>query len=130
MTILFVEDNQLVQNVVRDTLELEGWQVDVCGDGVTALRKIESSAHYDLILTDNDLPGISGLELIECARKLTHRQGTPVIMLSASQQQAEASLAGANEFLRKPEDINLIVETIKRLFAPFHRKSLSSEAGG
>jgi two-component system chemotaxis response regulator CheY len=117
MTILLVEDNQMVQNAVRETLELEGWRVDVCGDGFTALRKIESSDHYDLILTDNDLPGVSGLELIECVRTLTHRKRTPVIMLSASQHQVESRVAGANEFLRKPEDIGLIVETIKRLLA-------------
>lgn len=81
-TILLVEDDKPVLRMVKDTLELEGWHVEACEDGTTALRLLESGAPCDLILTDNDLPGVSGLELIRRARKLTHRQGTPIIMLS------------------------------------------------
>jgi CheY-like chemotaxis protein len=47
LTILLVEDNRMVLSVVRETLELEGWRVDCCEDGYTALRIIESGRHYD-----------------------------------------------------------------------------------
>lgn len=101
--------------MVRDTLELEGWLVDCCEEGGAALRLIESGRHYDLIITDNDLPGASGLDLIRHMRTLDRRRGTPIIMLSASPYEAEARHAGADVFLKKPEDINVLVETIKRL---------------
>lgn len=116
-TILIVEDNKMVLSVVRETLELEGWRVDAWEDGCAALRILESSKHYDLLLLDNDLPGVSGLRLIQHARQLLHRRQTPIIMLSAGLHQAEARLAGADAFLRKPEDISAIVERVTLLLA-------------
>ncbi len=49
---------------MKEVLELEGWQVDPCGDGNTALRKMESSEHYNFILVDHELPGLNGTEII------------------------------------------------------------------
>ncbi len=112
--ILFVEDNNFVRNAVRDTLESEGWRVDACEDGTAALIKIQSNEHYDLILTDNNLPGVSGLDLIKHARALSHRQHTPIIMLSATPSTTEVRHAGADAFLQKPEDVLIIVETIRQ----------------
>ena len=117
-SILLVEDNQLVRNVVRDILESEGWRVETYEDGVTALEKIQSNEYYDVILTDNDLPGLSGVDIIRHARTLAHRRHTPIIMLSAVPQEATASRAGADAFLQKPEDICKIVETIKQHLKP------------
>jgi two-component system chemotaxis response regulator CheY len=114
--ILYVEDNELVLHGVKDTLELEdGWRVDACTDGAAALAKLESSAHYDLLLFDNELPGVDGLTLIRRARELPHRRHTPIAMLSASRIEAEARRAGADEFLRKPDDIMNITEHVRRL---------------
>ena len=117
LTILLVEDNRMVLSVVRETLELEGWRVDCCEDGCAALRVIESGRRYDLLLLDNDLPGVSGLELISRARQLPHRRHTPIIMLSAGLHQAEARRAGADAFLEKPRDVHTIVETVTHLLA-------------
>lgn len=114
-TILCVEDNRLILNALRETLEMEGWHVEVCQDGITALAKINSNEHYDLITLDNDLPGVSGLELLKHARSLSHRQQVPIIMCSASDIEREAWRAGANAFLRKPEDMNAIAETVASL---------------
>ena len=113
--ILIVEDNQTVRHVLGDTLRLEGWHVEMCADGSTALRMIESDRHYDLLLLDNDLPGVSGLELIRHARQQPRWQQTPIIMLSAGVHQAEARRAGADAFLRKPEDMYVLVKTVARL---------------
>ncbi len=114
-TILIVEDDRLVLRMVKDTLELEGWHVEVCENGLTALRMLESGAHYDLILTDNNLPGADGLELIHRAHELPHRQHTPIIMFSASSIDLESQRAGADAFLRKPDDMALVVGTIALL---------------
>ncbi len=45
----------LVIGVVRETLEVEGLGVEICKDGTTALKKIESSKHYELLILDQDL---------------------------------------------------------------------------
>jgi two-component system chemotaxis response regulator CheY len=115
LTILYVEDNKLVSDAVRETLEGEGWRVEMCADGYVALLLIKSARRYDLLLLDNELPNVSGLELARRARELSHRKATPIIMLSASEGVRDAFLAGADTFLRKPQDIGKIVETVARL---------------
>ncbi len=117
VTILHVEDNQMVADAVKETLALEGWNVETLINGAAALQMLESKTHYDVLIFDNDLPGTDGLELIRQARNLSHRQHTPIIMLSASSIGTEARRAGANAFLRKPEDITAVTETIARLLA-------------
>ncbi len=117
VTILHVEDHQMVADAVRYALETEGWLVEGCDNGAAALTKIESGAHYDLLILDNELPGIGGIELITQTRALAHRQRTPIIMLSASDVERDARRAGASAFLRKPQEIPALAETIARLLA-------------
>lgn len=114
-TLLYVEDDELLRLTVQDTLELEGWRVESCGDGLAALMRIESAEHYDLFLFDNDLPGANGLELLRHARMLPLRQRTPIVIISATDCAREASRAGADAFLKKPDDIDQLVSTIARL---------------
>jgi CheY-like chemotaxis protein len=113
--ILYAEDHRVVAHVVKETLEHEGWRVVLCYDGAIAVSRLASQAKYDLLLFDNHLPNVNGLELVRYARQFPHRKGIPIIMLSADYCEREARLAGANEFLMKPRDIGRIVETVARL---------------
>jgi two-component system chemotaxis response regulator CheY len=113
--ILLVEDHKVVAQAVKETLEDEGWRVTVCHDGAVAVTRLASDASYNLVLCDNHLPNVNGLELIRYARSLPHRKQTPIIMFSASECSRDARLAGVNEYLRKPADIGKIVETVARL---------------
>lgn len=115
--ILYAEDYKLVAHYTKEILEAQGWLVDVCADGLTALQKIESQTPYDLLLLYDQMPLMSGIELVERARDLPHRKATPIIILSASNCAAEATRAGANKFLKKPDDFNSLVTTITRLLA-------------
>lgn len=117
LSILHVEDNNLVANAVKETLEMEGWMVESFRDGATALEIISSEMHFDVLIFDNELPDMNGIELIGQTQQLHHRQQTPIIMFSASDVEREARRAGANAFLRKPEDMNAIAETVARLLA-------------
>lgn len=114
-TILYVEDHNLVANTVRDTLDAAGWRVVLCTDAVSALRRLRSTAPYDLLLTDNHLPDVTGLELVRYTRQLPHRAGLPVVMFTATDCSGTAYRAGVDVFLKKPEDSNLLVSTIARL---------------
>jgi len=122
VTILHAEDNQTVAEAVKETLEIQGWQVEACADGNTALEKISSDADYDLLLLDYELPGVNGLELVHRARQLDHRSRTPIILLSATPVGAAALKAGADEFLPKPQGVSSLVETISRLLDANDRK--------
>lgn len=115
VTILLAEDTEVVADAVKETLEHQGWKVVICGDGQTAQRKISSGVRYDLLLLDNEVPGVKGVDLVRHARKLSYRRRTPIILLSASDCEREAWRAGADAFLRKPQDVGVIVQTIERL---------------
>jgi CheY-like chemotaxis protein len=74
INILYVEDFLPVRLIVKETLELEGWRVEGCDDGLTALSRIESREPYDLLLLDDDLPrarahsGIADRRRSSCSR--------------------------------------------------------------
>jgi two-component system chemotaxis response regulator CheY len=115
LTILHVEDYKVVADAVRDTFEREGFRVVTCSDGGSAISRLSSAARYDLLIFDNQLPGMEGLALIRHARSLPHRRATPILMLSATEVEADARRAGADEYLRKPEGVKDLVATVRRL---------------
>ncbi|MDQ3802649.1 MAG: response regulator [Acidobacteriota bacterium] len=117
VSILHVEDEATVSDAVQMTLGDEGWSVETCADGSIALEKLAGGARYDVLIIDNKLPGLNGIELIRRTRTLAHRQQTPIIMLSGDDVEMPARRAGANAFLRKPGDMPLIAETVARLLA-------------
>ena len=115
LTILYVEDHKLLLSHVREMLARQGWLVETCQDGTSAFERIAGADAYDVLLFDSSLPDMSGLELVRRARSLTHRRRTPIILLSASDSQRAALRAGADVSLRKPDDVNTIIQTIKEL---------------
>ena len=121
--VLHVEDDRLVADAVNMTLHDEGWSVETCADGASALARLESGERYDVLVFDNNLPDTSGVELIRRALALAHRQQTPIIMLSGDEVELDARRAGANAFLRKPDDLPLITETVARLLARKSRRN-------
>jgi DNA-binding response OmpR family regulator len=117
LIILHVEDEAMVADTVKEILEMEGWAVETCREATHALKLLQGETHYDVLIFDNKLPDVSGVELIRRARQMPHRQHTPIIMLSASDIEKEARRAGATAFLKKPDDMHAIAETIAQLLA-------------
>jgi CheY-like chemotaxis protein len=85
--------------MVKETLENEGWQVEVCANGAAALQRITSDAPYDLLLLEYDLPGLNSIELLQQARALAHRKGIPLIVLSGAAVEQTVMQANADAFL-------------------------------
>jgi CheY-like chemotaxis protein len=114
-SILHVEDNESVARLVADTLANQGMHVDSCMNGSTALKILKGDAHYDLIIVDNDLTGLKGVELVLRTKSMAHRRRTPIIMLTGGNCEKEAWRAGVDAFLRKPEALDEVSSTITRL---------------
>lgn len=115
ISVLHVEDNKQVVRSIADTLASEKFDVHSCANGTSALKILTSGARYDVIIVDNNLPGLSGLELVRRARNMARWRSTPIIMLSGDDCEKEAWRVHVDEFLRKPEDIEKISSTITRL---------------
>ena len=115
--ILYAEHNMLLARMVADVLELAGWNVYHFSEPYGAQAMLESDRRVDVMLLDCELRFVSGLELTRRARRLAHRRETPIILYSIEECPAEARAAGATEFLRKPANIHLIVDVVRRLLA-------------
>jgi CheY-like chemotaxis protein len=113
--ILYAEQNQMLLQTVRDVLEFAGWYVKPCSSEGYAVAYVESGEHFDVLLIDHDFRGFSGLKLVERARRQPHRQKTPVVLISLEDIADEAARTGADAFLRKPNNLIELVETIRRL---------------
>ena len=120
--ILHVEDDETIAVLTREMLEAQGWYVETCSNGTSALEKICSEAPYDCLLVDYKLPDLTGLELVHRARTLAHRSKTLIAVISANAVEAEAREAGADVFLSKPQDLLSLPDTIKRLLVE-HQQS-------
>lgn len=122
--ILHVEDDETIAVLTREMLEAQGWYVETCSNGTSALQKICSEARYDLLLLDYKLPDLNGLELVHRARTLAHRSNTLIAVISANSVEAEAREAGADVFLSKPQDLLSLPDTIKRLLVEHQQSGL------
>jgi DNA-binding response OmpR family regulator len=116
--ILYVEHNQVLLRTVQDVLEFAGWYVKPCPSDGYAFAYVEGAQHhFDLIIIDHDSRSFSGLKLVELARRQPHRKETPIILISLEDVAEEAARAGADAFLRKPNNLIELVNTIRRLLA-------------
>ncbi|HJR07409.1 MAG TPA: response regulator [Pyrinomonadaceae bacterium] len=114
--ILFVERNQMFRCIINDVLEFAGWYVKGCANNIYARAMLEQSEHFDLLIIDHDA-SYDGLETIRLARSLPHRKQTPIILISIKDLTEEAREAGADAFLRKPNNLIELMDTIRRLLA-------------
>lgn len=116
-TILYVESNSLLARFVGDVLELGNWHVWCAESGVLARTLLGSEEQFALMLVDNELRDTTGLEIVKYARSLRQRKTLPVVLFSIEDYDQEAKAAGASEFLRKPHDLFLLLDTIRNLLA-------------
>jgi DNA-binding response OmpR family regulator len=116
--ILYLEDNDMLCQTVRDVLEFAGWYVKPVNHGLYAWVDLDrEKEHFDLLILDNEAYGLDGLTLTRRVRHLPHRKETPIILMSLYDLAEEAREAGADAFLRKPYNLIELVDTIRRIFA-------------
>jgi PAS domain S-box-containing protein len=101
-TVLVVEDDLRIREMIVGVLNEEGYSVIDAGDGPSGLRIVQSPARIDLLLTDIGLPGLNGRQLADAAR--TSRQGLPVLLITGYAGAAldDKELAPGMQVLRKP----------------------------
>jgi two-component system response regulator VanR len=118
-TILVIEDELDIQNILKTFLEDAGYSVDVACDGINGISKFHASKP-DLILLDIMLPRINGYSVLEILRK---ESDIPVIMLTALDEeddQARGFELMADDYIIKPFSMKLV---LKRVEAVLRRAS-------
>ncbi len=127
-TVLVVDDDPVIVNLLQVNFEIEGYDVLAATGGEAGLAQARLG-HPDVIVLDVMMPGIDGLEV---ARRLREEQDTasiPIILLSAKAQNADiqAGLAVADEYITKPFEP---LELLERVATVIGRNRAGGAGGG
>ena len=115
--ILIVEDNPKNLKLVRDTLQVKGYQTIEAGTGEQGVQ-LAREHHPALILMDIQLPGISGVDAFRQLRADPATRSIPVIAVTASvmaQERQKVMAAGFDGFQGKPISVRELLTTIRKL---------------
>jgi len=113
ISILIVDDEEMMRNLLKRILSREGYQIKTAEDGVAALELLKTEK-IDMIISDMKMPRMNGLELLKIVKKESPQIG--VIIMTAygdTYTVKDALLLGANEYITKPfksYEISLVVE--------------------
>jgi DNA-binding response OmpR family regulator len=118
LSILVVEDDVAVAELIRTVLnDVPGWGATVVHDA-SAAREVFRHVQIEILVVDVNLPGISGLELLELLRRDPHWNEPPVLLMSAQPEQAGIATAMRDglvtAFLSKPFDVDELVAKVHR----------------
>ena len=116
-TILAVDDSASIRQMVSFTLKSAGYEVVEAVDGMDGLEKAKSRS-INLVLTDQNMPGMDGLGLIRELRTMKKYQSVPILMLTTETGddiKAQGRAAGATGWIVKPFDPARLTEVVRKL---------------
>lgn len=120
--ILIVDDDPTIVDMLGRLLCRQGYQVCTAADGKEALQQVAQQSP-DMVLLDLNLPKLPGEEVCKRLRADEKTRNLPVIMITAKASDAEriiGKVIGANHYITKPFDINLLLDIIDDTFSLFH----------
>jgi DNA-binding response OmpR family regulator len=115
--ILIVEDDEVTSYMLEFLLQREGYTVTKANDGKEALKLIENSKPFDIVLLDIMIPYINGFELVSHIRSQPAWGKTPVLMLSGKSQEKDIVKAldsGATDYIVKPFQPGEVLARIRK----------------
>jgi CheY-like chemotaxis protein len=116
MNVLVCEDNQVALKVIQVALEELNLNTVIAHDGRQALKILDETPDFDLIVTDIHMPFNNGDEILSRIRESS--QSTPIIMISSDANEDVIRIAkdaGVNEFIEKPFDPKALQVKVKKL---------------
>ena len=131
--ILLIDDDALMRRSLAFNLEQAGYRVSTAAAAEDALEMVRRD-HADLILLDIGLPGMDGLDALRSFQQATqdHLQAeVPVIFLTARRRELDQALGlelGADDYITKPFDLNVLLARIKAVLRRFERTAAPASA--
>ena len=120
MKILIVDDFSTMRRIIRNILkQLEFINVEEAEDGSVAFEKLKD-ADYDLLITDWNMPNMTGLDLLKEVRANEKLKDLKVLLVTAVAEKEniiQAAQAGANEYVVKPFTADVLGQKINKIFA-------------
>ena len=115
--ILIVDDSVSIRKMVKFALETAEHNVVEATDGKTGLAEAQQQ-HYDIIVTDVNMPNMDGIELTRNLRTLPNYKYTPIIMLTTEameEKKAEGKAAGVTGWILKPFQPNKLIAVVNKV---------------
>jgi len=120
MKILIVDDFATMRRIIKNILRQLGYKnIEEADDGATALPVLKNQ-HFDLIISDWNMPEMSGLELLKAVRSDDQLKDMPFLMVTAEAQKEnviEAVKAKVSNYIIKPFTAETLAEKINKIFA-------------
>ncbi len=110
--VLIVDDDKQIRNFLNDVLRTSGYEVECASNGKEAFKLLQYKK-FDLLITDNKMPKMDGLELIKKIRK--RNMDIKVIVISGEEIEKSFTEFGISEFFRKPLRYKNLLKSLKRL---------------
>lgn len=115
--ILVVDDRSSIRRLFAEVLTNAGYESKQVGSGDECLAYALSEYKPSLILLDNNIPDISGLDVLQLIKKDDFAKYIPVIMVSGEEIEEQAKKQGAQSVLMKPFDIYELIDKVRTVFA-------------
>ncbi len=119
MKILVVDDFSTMRRIIKNVLHELGFSnTDEADDGKTALPMLQGGS-YDFVITDWNMPGMQGIDLLKAIRSDSKLARTPVLMVTAEAKKDQivmAAQAGVNGYIVKPFTAETLREKISKIF--------------
>ena len=120
MNVLVVDDFATMRRIITNVLKQLGYEnIFEAEDGTKALQILETEK-IDFVITDWNMPQMSGLDLLKAIRASEDKKKIPVLMVTAEAMQEniiKAAQAGVNNYIIKPFDAKTLAEKIQKIFA-------------
>jgi len=120
---LVVDDFSTMRRIVRNLLKELGYtNVDEAEDGVVALQKLRAGGNFQFVVTDWNMPNMTGIELLKIIRSDPTLKHLPVLMITAEAKKEniiEAAQSGASGYIVKPFTAGTLEEKLGKIFEKF-----------
>jgi two-component system chemotaxis response regulator CheY len=124
MRFLVVDDFSTMRRIVRNLLKELGFtNVDEAEDGQVALHKLKTQ-HFDFVVSDWNMPNMTGIELLKAVRAEPQLKGLPFMMITAEAKREniiEAAMAGASGYIVKPFTAATMEEKMNKIFQAMNK---------
>ncbi len=121
MKILVVDDFSSMRVIIKKALLALGFEnISEAAGAVDAVRKLECGESFDFIISDWNMPNMTGLELLTYVRSADKTRGVPFLMVTAEAQRENiisAAKAGVSQYIVKPFTSESLQEKIETIFA-------------
>jgi len=118
--ILVVDDMSTMRRIIKNLLNQLGYKnIDEAEDGLAGLQKLRNSK-YDFVVTDWNMPNMTGLEMVQEIRKDPNLKNIPILMVTAEAKKENVILAikaGVNNYIVKPFPAEVLKEKMEKIFA-------------